>query len=325
MSDTAYSGVGAQLRERRLRSGGDLPHISRVLRIRLAYLKAIEDGAFDQLPGTTYANGFVRSYANHLGFDGEAAVAMFRAEAAASPEDARLVFPAPMTEPKVPTGRILLVSVVLAAAIYGAWYHFNRATPLDDLVPPVADSLQTEGDQSASPGADVNADAPAEAPASGGETAAAPAPGPADGQSAAGSSPSPNPGPTPAAPAASGPDSSATPASPAAEATPPALPGDTEGSVYGDKSGSARISLKALAETWVQIREASGTPIFTRTLKTGDVYNVPSRDDLILFTGNAGGVEITVDGKKAGVVGQSGQVRRDVPLVAKKLLEDAPR
>ena len=318
MSDTGYSGVGAQLRERRLRSGGDLPHISRVLRIRLAYLKAIEEGAFDQLPGTTYANGFVRSYANHLGFDGEAAVAMFRAEAAASPEDARLVFPAPMTEPKVPTGRILLVSVVLAAAIYGAWYQFNRAgTPPDDLVPPVADSLQTGGDQAANPGAESSA--PAEAPASGTETPSAPASGQADQQSAA--------SPAPGAPAASDPGSSTAPAAsaPAVEATPPALPGDTPGNVYGDKSGSARISLKALAETWVQIREASGTPIFTRTLKTGDIYNVPPRDDLILFTGNAGGVEIAVDGKKAGVVGQSGQVRRDVPLIASKLLEDAPR
>ena len=52
------------------------------LHIRLAYLKAIEDGRFKDLPGLTYASGFVRSYADYLGLDGEEMVRRFREEIA---------------------------------------------------------------------------------------------------------------------------------------------------------------------------------------------------------------------------------------------------
>lgn len=57
-----------------------------------------------------------------------------------------------------------------------------------------------------------------------------------------------------------------------------------------------------------------------RTLKPGETYRVPNRSGLTLFTGNAGGLDVTVDGKKAPSLGASGTVRRNVALEPEELL-----
>ena len=44
------------------------------------HLKAIEDSRFQELPGPTYAVGFVRTYGSYLGLDGEDVVRRFREE-----------------------------------------------------------------------------------------------------------------------------------------------------------------------------------------------------------------------------------------------------
>ena len=64
-------GVGALMRSAREGLGDDLADVSRMLRIRLPHLQAIEDGRFEDLPGPAYAVGFVRTYAEHLGLDGD--------------------------------------------------------------------------------------------------------------------------------------------------------------------------------------------------------------------------------------------------------------
>src|SRR5262245_40604116 len=87
-------GVGELLRMTRERQGQELQSVANQLRIRLAYLQAIEDGRFRDLPGSTYAVGFVRSYADYLGLDGGDVVRRFREEAARVRGRPKLVFPA---------------------------------------------------------------------------------------------------------------------------------------------------------------------------------------------------------------------------------------
>ena len=55
--------VGALLRAARLRRGDNLRQVSSVLRIRYDYLESIENGRFDDLPGTIYSTGLIRTYA----------------------------------------------------------------------------------------------------------------------------------------------------------------------------------------------------------------------------------------------------------------------
>ena len=119
--DANYQSVGAKLRTRREERGEDLRHVAQMLRIRYPYLKAIEDGRPDELPGPTYAIGFVRTYAEHLGLDSDRLVQRFKAEAAGLHARADLHFPAPLREGKIPSAGVLLVAVILAATIYGGW------------------------------------------------------------------------------------------------------------------------------------------------------------------------------------------------------------
>jgi len=63
--------IGNSLREARLRKELDFPELEQGTKIRAKYLRALEDEAFDQLPGPTYVKGFVRTYADYLGLDGQ--------------------------------------------------------------------------------------------------------------------------------------------------------------------------------------------------------------------------------------------------------------
>ncbi|MBO5997360.1 MAG: DUF4115 domain-containing protein, partial [Alphaproteobacteria bacterium] len=83
------------------------------------------------------------------------------------------------------------------------------------------------------------------------------------------------------------------------------------------KKGSVRIV--AREEVWVEI-EQDDTLLLSRTLKKGETYDVPESDvELFLKTGNAGGLDILVDGKKIKPLGPVGRVVRGVSLSPEKL------
>jgi hypothetical protein len=63
--------IGNSLREARLRQGLDFFEIEQSTKIRGKYLRALEDEQFEVLPAQTYVKGFLRSYADHLGLDGQ--------------------------------------------------------------------------------------------------------------------------------------------------------------------------------------------------------------------------------------------------------------
>src|SRR5216110_3638934 len=63
--------IGSSLREARLRQGLDFPELEQATKIRGKYLHALEEEQFDVLPAQTYVKGFLRSYADYLGLDGQ--------------------------------------------------------------------------------------------------------------------------------------------------------------------------------------------------------------------------------------------------------------
>lgn len=62
--------IGSSLREARVRKGLDVPAAERETKIRAKYLRALEEETFDLLPSQAYVRGFLRSYADFLGLDG---------------------------------------------------------------------------------------------------------------------------------------------------------------------------------------------------------------------------------------------------------------
>ena len=136
-------GVGEILRRRRESYGQDLPTVASQLHIRLTYLRAVETGRFKDLPGMAYASGFVRSYGDYLGLDGEELVRLFREEVAGVDRQVRLNVPIVASEGRIPGGAVLLLSGFLAVLAYGVWYYLaDRNKSLLDLVPEVPSQLR---------------------------------------------------------------------------------------------------------------------------------------------------------------------------------------
>lgn len=117
-----YNGIGTEMRAARLRTGVDLPVAAAELRISFQYLQAIEEGRFNDLPGPAYAQGFLRSYAEYLDIDADVVSDAYKAEASDVRPASRLAFPSPLDRGRLPTGRILAASIILAGLVYSGWY-----------------------------------------------------------------------------------------------------------------------------------------------------------------------------------------------------------
>ncbi len=63
--------IGSSLRDARVRQGLDLLEVEADTKIRAKYLRALEDEHFELLPGDAYVKGFLRTYADRLGLDGQ--------------------------------------------------------------------------------------------------------------------------------------------------------------------------------------------------------------------------------------------------------------
>jgi cytoskeletal protein RodZ len=79
--------IGTSLQEARARRGVDLNQAELATKIRVKYLRALEDERFDQLPSQTYVKGFLRTYAEYLGLDGQLYVDEFNSRYVAPDEN----------------------------------------------------------------------------------------------------------------------------------------------------------------------------------------------------------------------------------------------
>ena len=94
--------IGNSLREARLRQGLDFPEIEQRTKIRGKYLRALEEEQFDLLPGQTYVKGFLRSYSEYLGLDGQLYVDEFNSRYVTGEEEQPI---RPRRSDSLPRGR----------------------------------------------------------------------------------------------------------------------------------------------------------------------------------------------------------------------------
>jgi cytoskeleton protein RodZ len=290
--------AGDELRQRREALGLELADIAAVLRIKPAYLMALEAGRPDELPGAVYAIGFMRAYADHLGLDGDEMLRRFKRESALLAAKPDLAFPIPLGERSMPGSGTLLVAVILATCAYGGWFYLSTSEgPRPERVAEIPPELLPNPERpQARPPVSRSADALA-APQT--QTALTDVPGP--------------PVPTEAGFGLAGHPAATPPVAVAPEPTPIAAPSPASDAQRG-------IVIRATADSWIQIRDARQSVILTRVLKAGESYQVPVQPGLSMRTGNAGGLEITVDGNLAPPLGPMGAVRRNVVLDPQALI-----
>jgi cytoskeleton protein RodZ len=288
--------AGADLRSARERLAWPLETIAQHLRIRAQYLRALEDGDISALPGSAYALGFVRTYATALGLDPSETVRRFKTEALGVGERTPLEFPAPAPERGLPTGAIALLGIILAIGAYAGWYRLSGEGRLPaETVPAIPTRLASLAEQAIPPSA-PRVVAPPVALNSSPYFAPNPVGAPIHVEAMAAIPAAASPGSAAAAPIVPAPIPTIAPA--------PALPAPDQ----------PRLILRATADAWIQVRERNGAMLLSRTLKPGEIWNVPAKPNLLMTTGNAAGTEVVFDGVAVASLGASGAVRRDLML-----------
>jgi cytoskeleton protein RodZ len=306
--------AGDVLWQQREALGLDLDDVAAALRIKADYLAALEAGRPDLLPGTTYAIGFVRAYSDHLGLDGSEILRRFKAESAGLKAKTDLAFPMPLGERSIPGKGMLLVALILVLCGYGTWYYLStseRSRPERVAEVPIAllapSPAQRASEAASPPSGETASETQPAAPA--GADLRAPAPSGSEARPIAEAAVAPPPRP----PAQLPPLSAAISATPLAP--PPVLVGlaptlqNEAPLASGTVDGPARIIIRATAESWIKIRDANQTVLLEGFLKAGESYRVPDRPGVSMRTGNAGGLDITVDGKPVPPIGGMGAVR----------------
>lgn len=343
--------AGVMLREAREDRDMTLEQVSSVINIRVVQLQAIEEGDYDSLPGATYAVGFIRSYADHLGLNSAEVVSRFKAEHSVNQAKPDLHFPEPVTQNKLPNPIVIGVAAIAAVLLVVLWAVFtgddDTVADVTAIEPPAAservensqeaqsvvsvtqggavllpqaDNAVTAIPQVATPGTVTNAEttvpvdtsaAVAEMPAKGSVSAM---PGNVTEMTLAQAA---TQGDVPeGTPPVDAPDMYAIPRKP----TPP-TEAEIQQLIEQEKERMIKIAqpqstitLKAVESSWVQIQDRSEEIVFRQVLRAGDEYHVPDQAGLTLITTNAGGLEVYVSGEKVPPLGRSGDVVRGVEL-----------
>jgi cytoskeleton protein RodZ len=275
------------LRHQREALGLDLGQVAATLRIKPAYLAALEAGRPERLPGAVYAIGYMRAYADHLGLDSGEMLRRFKQESTLLAAKPDLVFPIQLGERSMPGGGMVLVALILATCACGGWFYLSTGDgPRPERVAQVPLELLPYREPFRTP----------QAVSQPMESQAAPQFPVAPSEREAGSG-------SDGRPSAAG---AAMAAVPAAADQAPNPPGE--------------VVIRATADSWIQIRDARQSVLLTRVLKAGESCRAPDRPGLSMRTGNAGGLEITVNGVPAPPIGGRGMVRRNVALDGHALL-----
>ncbi len=241
--------AASDLAAARERLGVTIEEMAARLRIRVAYLQALEDGQIIELPGGAYPLAFLRSYAQALGLDPDELVRRYKADASClvgrKPE---LAFPAPLPQRGLPASAMTMLGLMLLVLAYAAWYKLSADGRLPaETIEPVPARMASLVDQTVAP------TTPPTGVASGGPNSEA----------------RPRISPAVAAPEMA---SNLSPSA-AAAATPPSKPDpDTNGSQADAGTGTA-LAIRASTDAWVQVRTQSGLVLLSRIMHAGETWS----------------------------------------------------
>lgn len=297
---------GETLRQARESNGWSLAEVALKLNLTSTSLANLEAGAFDKLPGHTFARGYIRAYAKLLGIDQAVLVQEFDQFTGTDAQGSNVHGLGRIEEPTRVSHTILrIVSLLLLIAVVGGgfvWWQDQASQRNKDLTSNAMEHVEVEsadGTTQIHPldepedQAVVEGQAAPQAPA----TAEQPAP-------EAGTAPAAVPAPAvqtaPAAPVAQAPAVSApapaTPA-PAAPAAPAMSPPTTPALIAGD----GRVQITFIADCWTQVTDGNGKVLFSGLKRKGDTLDQGGKPPLTLRLGFARGAQVAYNGQPVDV------------------------
>ena len=357
--------LGIELSKARIELDLELEEVSKITRIQLSHLIAIEEGRFKDLPGNTYSIGFLRTYADFLDLDSTTLIKRYKdITSGIQPNIANLDFPEPVKEGRSPGPWLILGMLILAAVAYGIWYYISHDSSEGDMVADLSSHLVESSDvpaeeayeeiidevnqaikKSNNNSAVNNIDTSKESTdaqneidnlvvnkleeslienASDSEIIIENS-GTSEPQLDAGNpdvlwssneqiSEEINPNISDDVTNILSTDNESFDSQTAQLTSSNDSSGTSEPQVYGQTNKNVRIIITATDDSWLQVQGPSNELLITRILRKGDIYRVPDRKNLLMSTGNAGVLEISVDNLVVKPLGPIGAVRRDVLL-----------
>ncbi|MCF5038955.1 DUF4115 domain-containing protein [Pseudomonas sp. PA-7-1E] len=297
---------GETLRQARESNGWSLAEVALKLNLTSTSLANLEAGAFDKLPGHTFARGYIRAYAKLLGIDQAVLVQEFDQFTGTDAQGSNVHGLGRIEEPTRVSHTILrIVSLLLLIAVVGGgfvWWQDQTSQRNKDLTSNAMEHVEVEsadGTTQIHPldepedQAVVEGQATPQAPA----TAEQPAP---DAGTAPAAVPAPAVPTAPAAPVAQAPavptPAPATPA-PAAPAAPAMSPPTTPALIAGD----GRVQITFIADCWTQVTDGNGKVLFSGLKRKGDTLDQGGKPPLTLRLGFARGAQVAYNGQPVDV------------------------
>ncbi|ABY96805.1 TPA: RodZ domain-containing protein [Pseudomonas putida] len=313
---------GELLRLAREKRDWSQAEVARKLNLTVSSLNHVETGAFDKLPGHTFARGYIRAYAKLMELDQAALVEAFDRYTGTHAKGSEVHSLGRIEEPVRLSHNILRgVSLLLLVAVVGGgfvWWQDQGSLRGKDLAKIALEHVEVESadgttqihpldepeDQAVSVGQQAES-APlaleqgaTEQPAAAAEqapTSAAPAaaavPAPAAGQQAP-AQPAPAAAPAPVAPVTPAPAAvaPAAPASTVVAAEPAAIP-----------AGSAKVAIQFTADCWTQVSDGNGKVLFSAIKRKGDNLELTGKPPFAVRLGFARGAQVSYNGQAVDV------------------------
>ena len=292
-AESIGTSLGTHLRALREAKGGSLEDMARSTRVGIRHLEALEDERLTDLPSPVFVRGFIRAYCGFLRENPEPALNCYEELAATrAAEQAASVPPRPRTSW---AGSSLVIGLVLLLILGVGLVLVNLSVKKSG-----GNSLPTAKTEAAKPATPTPPPAPAPS------SAVTPAPPPSAPATAAA------PAATAALPAAGEPARPATPPSTAAAAAPPAPRTSS-----APASGEQRLVIRAVEPTWIRVQTDEGR-IAEELLPAGASREWAAERRFLVTIGNAGGVELTLNGRALPPLGPKGTViqRLELPAAA---------
>lgn len=324
---------GDTLRQARESKGWALAEVAAQLHLTEQALHQLESGAFDKLPGHTFARGYVRAYAKLLGMDQAPLVRDFDQFTGSDSSGSSVHSLGRIEEPVRLSQSILkIVSLCLLLALgAGAFFWWQAGAGKVSLVPADLglEHVEVEGADGTTEihplgeledQAVVAAQAPAELPVpvlpeqAGAPEApvlpeatnanptlvdpAAAAPAPAAPPVVAVVTPSSVAAPEASAPASPAPE----PVAPLSPAVPPPAAPVAQASVESvaavvPAAGEAKVHLQFTANCWTQLTDANGKVLLSALKRRGESVELVGKAPLELRLGYARGAEVRLNGQ----------------------------
>ncbi len=148
-TDAQNFAVGESLREARVAAGWTVGEIASRLNLTETAVESIEGNQFDRLPGTTFARGYIRSYAKILGLDADQLAKNFDQQVGAgisakAVQSIDRVSEARRVSRGMMQFSLLVILLIVLAAGYYAWQTFNATETAADNQATAFDRVEIE-------------------------------------------------------------------------------------------------------------------------------------------------------------------------------------